>query len=525
MGSGIEYAIFGSLMAANLGLGLYFSVFKKTRERSSSEVFLGSRTLASIPLAMSAIASLISTMGIVGLGAHFYAFGFHYDWSLLATVVVLPVVVYVIVPTLYQLKVTSVFEYLRLRFGNTVGILMSLIHFFLSGGFRGVVWTDSVQCIIMLLAPLTVIVKVVYDSNTADVSLRPLSSVPIQDYIFKTRFDLSSDENVWSCAVPLTVYALFRQGVDQVSIQRYMAAASLQQAQRTAVFGAIFFILYNIVLSGMGMALIYWFRGCDPLLSGSISRIDQIVPYYVKTYLAGFLGFPGFFLAGAVSAATSTVSSLINSQAAVFYIDVISVLYTKSDRLTARTTTSLAFFFGIIMTLYSLIIPLFGSALQVVMVSFSAASGPFVGVMLLALVFPWGNGQGALSGAFVTLSIQMWQVIGRYTLDIRHPRMPATIEYCPNSSLVSAYLGSNSSTTNAMEEDLLFIYRISSYWWLFFSMMLTVIIGNIASLLTGGSSDTLHLTSSLCVKFWKKLKIIPQSEKVFQVAQQGETEL
>lgn len=30
---------------------------------------------------------------------------------------------------------------------------------------------------------------------------------------------------------------------------------------------------------------------------------------------------------------------------------------------------------------------------QVVMVSFSAASGPFVGVMLLALVFPWGNGQ------------------------------------------------------------------------------------------------------------------------------------
>ncbi|CAN7979588.1 unnamed protein product, partial [Ixodes pacificus] len=298
------------------------------------------------------------------------------------------------------------------------------------GGFRGVVWTDSVQCVIMLLAPLTVIVKVVYDSNTPDVRLRPLSSVPIQDYIFKTRFDLSSDENVWSCAVPLTVYALFRQGVDQVSIQRYMAAASLRQAQRTAVFGAIFFILYNIVLSGMGMALIYWFRGCDPLLSGSISRIDQIVPYYVKTYLTGFVGFPGFFLAGAVSAATSTVSSLINSQAAVFYIDVICVLYTKSDRLTARTTTSLAFFFGIIMTLYSLIIPLFGSALQVVMVSFSAASGPFVGVMLLALVFPWGNGQGALSGAFVTLSIQMWQVIGRYTLDIRHPRMPATIEYC-----------------------------------------------------------------------------------------------
>ncbi|CAN7997290.1 unnamed protein product, partial [Ixodes hexagonus] len=476
MGQGIDYAIFGCLMVANLGTGLYFSVFRAPRDGGSDEVFLGSRTLAPIPLAMSVIASLIYTLGIVGLGAHFYAYGFHYDWSLLGTVAALPLVVYVVVPTLHPLRVTSIFEYLRMRFGNTVGISMSLIHFFLTqtqgacviytvclalsmifsvslllsciligfsctlytalGGLRGVVWTDCVQCIIMLMAPLTVIVKVAYDSNVNDAKLRPMSDFRVQDYIFNTGFDLSNDENVWAGTIPLTVYAMFRQGVDQMSVQRYMAAASIPQAQRTACLGAAFFIVYNIVLSGMGMALIYWFRDCDPLLSGSLSRIDQIVPYYVQTYLTGFVGFPGLFLAGAAGAATSTVSSLINSQTAVFYVDVLGVLYPKRDQLTSKATTFLAVFFGIIMTIYSLIVPFFGSALHVVMVSYSAASGPFVGVVLLALVFPWVNGQGALVGAIVSSSIQIWQVLGKYSRGIRHPRMPVTVHYCSNSSAI-----------------------------------------------------------------------------------------
>ncbi|KAH7985370.1 hypothetical protein HPB52_025689 [Rhipicephalus sanguineus] len=47
----------------------------------------------------------------------------------------------------------------------------------------------------------------------------------------------------------------------------------------------------------------------------------DMLPYYVKENLGDFPGFSGLFLTGVVSAATSTVSSIINSQAAVFYVD------------------------------------------------------------------------------------------------------------------------------------------------------------------------------------------------------------
>lgn len=107
----VEYATFGTLMCANLGLGLYFSVHRrKTTVATTEEVFLGSRTLRTLPLAMSVLASMLSTIGVIGFSAHFYAFGFHYLWSFLSAPVVALVVTKVVIPVLYDLKVTSVFQ-------------------------------------------------------------------------------------------------------------------------------------------------------------------------------------------------------------------------------------------------------------------------------------------------------------------------------------------------------------------------------------------------------------------------------
>lgn len=111
MGANVEYATFGILMAANLGIGLYFSFVKRARSRATpEEVFLGSRTLRMMPLAVSVLASMISAIGVIGFSAHYYAYGFHYSWSLVATPLLIPVVTGVIIPVLYKLNVTSVFE-------------------------------------------------------------------------------------------------------------------------------------------------------------------------------------------------------------------------------------------------------------------------------------------------------------------------------------------------------------------------------------------------------------------------------
>ncbi|CAN7983630.1 unnamed protein product, partial [Ixodes hexagonus] len=106
----LEYVIFGFLMVANVGLGLYFSFFKRRDQTTLDEVFLASRKIRIVPLALSVLASTMSAAGIVGSTGHYYAYGFHFNWSVGAKLLVLPVVMYVVVPILYRLKITSVFE-------------------------------------------------------------------------------------------------------------------------------------------------------------------------------------------------------------------------------------------------------------------------------------------------------------------------------------------------------------------------------------------------------------------------------
>ncbi|XP_075528909.1 sodium/iodide cotransporter-like [Dermacentor variabilis] len=129
---GADYATFASLTALSLGTGLYLSLRKQARFMSKEEAFLGSRTLHAVPLALSMVASSVTAVGLVGFVAYYYVHGFHTLWAIAAFVPGSLVVTYLFLPVLYRLKVTSIFEYLRMRYGNSVGIVSSLTYFVLS---------------------------------------------------------------------------------------------------------------------------------------------------------------------------------------------------------------------------------------------------------------------------------------------------------------------------------------------------------------------------------------------------------
>ncbi|CAN7992865.1 unnamed protein product [Ixodes hexagonus] len=130
--------------------------------------------------------------------------------------------------------------------------------------------------------------------------------------------------------------------MDQSSAQRYLAAKTLEDAKRIVRLGSLMTNLGYVLFCMIGVALTYWFRDCDPQLAGAISRHDQILPYYVSTYLKDFPGFSGIFLAGIVGATTSTISSLINSQATICYVDGVSLV----AKLTERQATTLTKILG-----------------------------------------------------------------------------------------------------------------------------------------------------------------------------------
>ncbi|KAL3191954.1 hypothetical protein MRX96_059456 [Rhipicephalus microplus] len=322
--------------------------------------------------------------------------------------------------------------------------------------------------------------KVVYDSITGTIPLRPLNDIDISKYILDARIDLTKDENVWSCLVGGAASFLYRLGFDQMVLQRYLASRNLSAAQRTAIVGVWFSALYYLVLMAGAAALIYRFRDCDPLLSKSISTVDQILPYYVKNELAPVLGFSGIFLAGVVSSSTSAVSSIINSQAAVLYVDVTSQYFPIKEAWASRATKGLAFASGIVMTAYSLAVPFIGSTMR-----------------------------GAGAAACLTIAFQIWHMIGRLRSGILPDRMPVTMDYCADNTTTefntTQYL---SNTTNfARSEDDFMLYRLSSFWSSFFSVIVTISVGVVISLLTGGQETAdmhEHLVDDTLRTAWRK---------------------
>lgn len=569
MAPAAEYAVFGALMALNFGLGLYFSLRRKARSAdTTAEVFLGSRALRSFPLAASVVASLISSTGLVGFTGHFYAYGFHLMWNGLNTIAVAPLVACLFLPVFYALRITSVFEYIRLRFNSAISLTACGIYLFLTqsigalsifaasltiatifgvpllwcnivigvcgtlytalGGLRGVVWTDCMQLVFILLGPVTVIAKIIIDSGSSIGASHALRELDLRTYIANVKLDITHDENVWSALVASTTAAIYRVGLDQVVVQRCMASRTLGGAQRTVLMGSFMLVAVYAVNLSVTVALIVWFWGCDPKLSGAIESYDQILPYYVKAFLVHIPGFTGLFLAAVVSAATSTISSIINSQAAVIYVDVLSPHFKGASSHVKWITRGTAFLLGTLMTMYSCICIYMGSITRVIMMVLSASTGPFVGLLILAIAFSFVHTKGAGISTLLLLGFQllvMWQAIQS---GAKPPLMPVTLDYCPvNSTLLESSSNITTIAPSERSHDSSDPFQLSPFWSCLFSTCGTVVLGVLISVATGEhkkrKADVAHVNKWF-IHLWRKLGFVEYDIKELNADKERDAE-
>ncbi|XP_077499999.1 sodium-coupled monocarboxylate transporter 2-like [Amblyomma americanum] len=550
-----DYVVFGSLTILSLGTGLYLSLRKRSGFRSKDETFLGSRTISTLPLALSMCASNVTASGLIAFTAHYYLYGFHTLWAIPAFLPAVLIVAFLFLPVLYELKVTSIFEYLRMRYGNGVGIASSVIYFMLSqaigvaglysaavamstmfglspvattialgaagtvytalGGLRSVVWADCVQALIMSAAPLIIIFKVIYDSSQSVSSLRSMDDFDVKAYFFRTDMDVTTDETVWAASFAAFPYQLLRLGLDQMITQRFLAARSLRAARIVTFAGAGLLSLFYGLGGLTALAIVYWYRDCDPVLSGAISRYDQIVPYYINKSAGSIDGIRGLFLAGVVSASISTVSSIVNSHAAVLFVDIVSPNFRVSEKKSALVVAALATISGTVMILLGLLVPYAGSAARFCISLYSAASGPFAGIMILAFLFPWANAKGTATAALGVFAIQIWQTTGRFLSRIEPLRMTYSLERCPLNCTL--YEATPSVGTTARSQDAFLLYRLSPYWCCLLSTFSTVLLGLAFSLLyakrDGSVENALRLSTPAMLIIWRRLGLLRYSSK------------
>lgn len=108
----IDYVIFAVLLAASMGIGLYYAL-SGGRQRTTQEFLMADRSMGCLPVSLSLIASFQSAVAIIGVPAEIYTHGTQYWFIGCAYILGLFIPAHIFIPVFYRLRVSSAYQVCR----------------------------------------------------------------------------------------------------------------------------------------------------------------------------------------------------------------------------------------------------------------------------------------------------------------------------------------------------------------------------------------------------------------------------
>uniref|UniRef100_A0A8C1TCA9 Solute carrier family 5 member 6 n=1 Tax=Cyprinus carpio TaxID=7962 RepID=A0A8C1TCA9_CYPCA len=514
----IDYVIFALLLVASMAIGLYYA-FTGGRQRTTQEFMYADRSMKCLPLSLSLMATFQSAVAIIGTPAEVYANGTQYWFIGCSYILGLLIPAHIFIPLFYRLHLTSVYQYLELRFCKAVRICGTVTFIFQMviymgvgiytpalalnavtgfhlwgavlatglvctlytalGGLKAVVWTDVFQTVVMFTGQLAVIIvaivlKLKVISHVDRLCLSSLNPDPTVRHTF------------WTLGVGGVFLMLSLYGVNQAQVQRYLSSRTEKEAVMSCymVFPCLQVALMLSCLMGLVMYACY--GNNSPLEQQYITSKDQMVLYFVMDMLQNFPGLPGLFVACLFSASLSTISSAFNSLATVTMVDLIKPHYSMTE----VSTFSAGFHFWMnssfkeppfITFIFKNVVFRFKAALSI----FGMVGGPLLGLFCLGIFFPCANSIGAVIGLAAGLVMSFWVGIGGFL-----SRMPSSVQVLPlnSTNTVPAAFGNITGPAvidAARPVGLNGLYSLSYMWYSALNSSTVVLIGLVISFMTG----------------------------------------
>ena len=300
-------------------------------------------------------------------------------------------------------------------------------------------------------------------------------------------FNISPDptvrHTVWSqalggCFIYCSLYA-----VNQAQVQRLLSLPSLAAGQTALWLQVPILTLLSLSTSLAGLCILHHYRDCDPLESGRIRAGDQLLPLYIVDRLARVPGLAGLATAGIFSGSLSTVSSAINSLAAVTLEDYIRPCRPDlSDSSVNIIMKLLALAFGGVCIALAFLADLLGTGvLQASLTIFGVVGGPLLGLFTMGVLFRRVQQAGALTGFICGLAFVSWIGFGG-----PKPPLSGLEVSLSNCSLSSdrnfTQVAGGTGTERVREpEQYFYLYRISYAWTSAIGFTVTLLVGTLAS--------------------------------------------
>lgn len=476
-----DYAIFAAVLTVSLAIGLYHAC-TGGKQRTTKEYLMANRQMKTLPVALSILVSFVSGILVLGTPAEMYTRGTQLFMRTVGYCIACVLSSLLFVPLFFSLKVTSSFEYLEARFNSRfvklIGTISMLIGnlFYMGlvmytpataleaatgftlwytivasgilatvyttlGGLKAVIWTDVFQAVVMVAGMVVIVIQGVLHVGGFS-RMWNLNEEGGRLIFFDFNPDPTQRLSFWSTVVGGTFSTLAIFGIGQTSVQRYCTLPTLAQAKRAVYLNVPFLIIMNVLASLVGLVIYAYYSDikCDPLKSKAIGNANQLVPYYVVDVI-NFPGVPGAFLAVLFSGALSSLSSCLNSAAAVTWQDIVRYFcINKSELRQAQITKLLVLIYGALAISMAFLARTLGGHVLQASLSFTGATmGPSLGMFLLGALFPFANAKGAAGGCILATAFCLWLSIGAFIVRPHPYKLTTSIEGCNSSSSSSSF--------------------------------------------------------------------------------------
>ncbi|KAI0221244.1 Sodium-coupled monocarboxylate transporter 1 [Lamellibrachia satsuma] len=407
MFTGLDYIVFLLMLVVSAGIGLYYGC-TGGKQNTTKEFLMADRHMGVLPVSLSLLATFMSAIAVLGTPAEMYVFGTQYWMVWIGYVIMIPLAAYFFLPVFYNLKLTSVFEYLEMRYDRGIRLIVSIMYiinmllymalalytpalaltivtdlsvwfsvlsvgvvcmFYTAlGGMKAVMWTDVFQIGIMFIGLFAILIKGSLDHGGFG-NIWTMMEEGDRIHFLDFDPDPRTRHTVWSLSIGASLFWVSVYGVNQAQVQRCLSTPNLRTAQIALWLNLPGLTALLTICSMCGFVVYAQYRNCDPLTRTNPIKKDQLLPLYVIKHL-DYPCVPGLFTASVFSGALSSISSGLNALAAVTLQDMVRpyCLPSMTEITAAKVSKGLAVGFGVLMILLTYVASHLGGVLQVVAV-------------------------------------------------------------------------------------------------------------------------------------------------------------
>lgn len=358
-------------LAGTFGIAWWFGRKQKTVD----DFLVGGRHMPWFAVGLSILATLFSTLSYLGVPGEMIKHGVGHFLGLLALPLTATVISLFWIPFFMRLKLTSAYEYLEQRFSYPIRFFgaglflllrlgwMSMVIFAASmaldrikgpdleflpgpdlywwialigviaalytavGGIQAMIWTDVLQCLLLLAGVLMAIGYVAWADGTGPIDWWNTARDHGQKHTTPPLFswDVTVRVTIVTAMINSFFWNICTHGSDQVVLQRYFSTASLAAAQQGYFINVLVDVSMSVLLSVAGLALLAFYLRHSTLLpadaTSATGAADKLFPHFLGTQLPA--GCAGLVMAAFLCDAIQTLESGANAITAVVTNDFI----------------------------------------------------------------------------------------------------------------------------------------------------------------------------------------------------------